>query len=197
MPTSVIHEIVGRKITKKYHYLDNYNFYLGIIAPDAVNKDGFAKKEDRWTAHLRDKDLKKWMDNIIFYYQENKTIYDGLFLKGYITHIITDIVYDQYLYDEVINKYNIPDNKQAHKHMLNQMNSYGLNNKDYQYVTAILNEKDISYNIRNIDKETLSKWKNKITNQILSKSSDLLINDEIIDKLTYLVIEELQKYKIL
>ena len=65
MPNIMIHEKVAYNIAQKHKNLDTPNFYLGALAPDAVNLNGFASKEKRWTSHLRDKDLKVWRKNII------------------------------------------------------------------------------------------------------------------------------------
>ena len=42
MPTTGIHEEVAYLIANKYKKLDTSNFYLGAIAPDAVNINGLA-----------------------------------------------------------------------------------------------------------------------------------------------------------
>lgn len=198
MPTSQIHEIVGRKLTKKYKSLDNYNFYLGIIAPDSVNYLGFAPKEDRWNAHLRDKALSVWKSNIINFYNENKSNYNESFLKGYITHIMTDIVYDESFYLEVtlpmksIGKVD----HDAHLYMLEEMKSFG-NDKYFIYTKEILSKNNESYDIRNINKELMSNWKNKVIEEIPVDIKPQFINEKIIDDLTTKVEEELIKYNVL
>lgn len=198
MPTSHIHEIVGRKISNKYNYLDNYDFYLGLIAPDSVNYLGFALKVDRWTAHLRDKDLSIWKSNIINYYNENKDNYNESFIKGYITHIMTDIVYDESFYLDVtlpmksIGKVD----HDAHLYMLEEMKAF-VNNKDFIYTKEILSKNNNTYSIRNISSELLSNWKNKIIEEEPSNIKPQFITDKIIDDLTNIVEEELIKYKVL
>lgn len=198
MPTSQIHEIVGRKLAKKYKNLDNYNFYLGIIAPDSVNYFGFAPKEDRWNAHLRDKDLSIWKSNIINFYNENKSNYNESFLKGYITHIMTDIVYDESFYLDVtlpmksIGKVD----HDAHLYMLEEMKSFG-NDKYFIYTKEILSNDNNSYDIRNINKELMSNWKNKVIEEIPVDIKPQFINETIIDNLTTKVEEELIKNNVL
>ena len=49
MPIISIHEEVALLITQKYKDLDTSDFYLGAMAPDSVNLEFFAPKEDRWT----------------------------------------------------------------------------------------------------------------------------------------------------
>ena len=70
MPNIFIHEKVAYNIAKENKYLDTPNFYLGVMAPDAVNLNGFAPKEERWTSHLRDKKLSTWRQNIIDFYNK-------------------------------------------------------------------------------------------------------------------------------
>ena len=46
MPNIFIHEKVAYNLAKENKYLDTPNFYLGVLAPDAVNLNGFAPKEE-------------------------------------------------------------------------------------------------------------------------------------------------------
>ena len=78
----------------KYKY-DTNNFYLGTIAPDAVNAHGFASKEKRWSAHVRDKALNKWKENVKRLYEKNIETVKEDFLRGYCIHILTDILMDE------------------------------------------------------------------------------------------------------
>ena len=199
MPTSVIHEIVGKKLTNKYKKLDNYNFYLGNIAPDSVNINGFAPKEERWFAHLRDKDLNIWKENIIDFYNTNKDKYEESFFIGYITHIMTDIIYDELFYDKVVKpmkKINL-EGHEAHLYMLDEMNAYGINNVEYNEVLNCLKKNNNYYDIRNINKKIMEEWKLKIINQVLPSIKVEFITEEIINSLEYSVEKELIKNKIL
>ncbi len=69
--------------------------YLGAISPDSVNINGHAPKAIRWPAHLRVADLDAWTENAREFYNNNKGKTDEDFLKGYILHIITDILWDK------------------------------------------------------------------------------------------------------
>lgn len=199
MPTSTIHEIVGKKLANKYKNLDNYNFYLGCIAPDSVNCKGFAEKEIRWNAHLRDKDLSIWKNNIITFYNQFKNKYNKEFIIGYITHIMTDIVYDEELYLKVTYPMkNIGKiEHEAHLHMLEEMKSYGNNNEDFNYVKNILSTNNNYYNIRNIDEELMSNWKNKVITETLPDIKPQFITEEIINELVDKVEKELIKYNVI
>lgn len=70
-------------------------FYLGCISPDCVNINGHAPKDKRWPAHLRDRDLEIWTANAQKFYQVYKGEIDEPYLRGYILHILTDIVWDK------------------------------------------------------------------------------------------------------
>ena len=78
--------------------------YLGAVSPDSINVDGLAPKEKRWPAHLRDKDLKVWLNNAREFYLNNKGKTDEAFLKGYIIHLVTDIVWDSSFNAELYEK---------------------------------------------------------------------------------------------
>lgn len=108
MPSILFHEFVGDKIAKKYKKYDTANFYLGVMVPDAVNAYGFASKEERWKAHLRDEDLNKWQNNVINFYKENYHKYENTYFVGYVVHILTDIfcdkIYKEVFYPDLIKK---------------------------------------------------------------------------------------------
>ncbi|MDD4699745.1 MAG: hypothetical protein PHV07_05740, partial [Oscillospiraceae bacterium] len=79
-------------------------FFLGSIAPDAVSVDRFADKAIRWAAHLRENDLDLWQENVKSFYKANQRSYQPSYLKGYVFHIITDIVWDRF-YNPYLYKY--------------------------------------------------------------------------------------------
>lgn len=69
--------------------------YLGSICPDSVNINGHAPKSLRWPAHLRDERLDVWLSNAKCFYKDNIGKYNSSYIKGYIIHIVTDIVWDR------------------------------------------------------------------------------------------------------
>lgn len=98
MPEILIHLRVGYEVNKKYKAKNEEQYYLGCILPDAVNAYGFASKEKRWNSHKRDKDLNKWENNIIEFYKENIEKYPKDYLKGYLVHVLTDVIADKFYY---------------------------------------------------------------------------------------------------
>lgn len=95
MPSNFMHLYTGYVFAVKSGIVTNKPlFYLGCIAPDRVNVDGFAPKEIRVTAHHRDKDLKIWQENVKEYLH-----YSGLpmdFKLGLCLHCVTDIAWDEF-----------------------------------------------------------------------------------------------------
>ena len=108
MPSILFHELVGYQFAKKHKKYDTPNFYLGAMVPDAVNAYGFASKEERWQAHLRDENLEKWQTNILNFYKENHQKQENTYLMGYLVHVLTDIIcdqiYQQKLYPDLLKK---------------------------------------------------------------------------------------------
>lgn len=199
MPNTMIHEQVAYNIAQKHKNLDTPNFYLGALAPDAVNLNGFASKEKRWTSHLRDKDLKVWRQNIIEFYYKEKNNYPSDFLKGYFIHILTDIIYDDYFYSSVTKRIkedgkNIID---PHPIMLNYMNEYAIENKNSKITKHIKNKliEAAYYDIRNITKDNLKSWaKSQLEYASVSPKPNPYINDDLITKLTNCVLVEYDNY---
>jgi len=125
MPNTMIHEKIGFELSKKIN-INSYDYYLGLLAPDSQNLERFAEKEERWTAHLRAKNLNDWRKNLYTFYQKEKNNFKRDFIIGYCLHILTDIIYDDYLYKKV--KGRILNSKvkeqQAHQVMNQDMDKY-------------------------------------------------------------------------
>ena len=195
MPNIFIHEKVAYNIAKENKYLDTPNFYLGVLAPDAVNLNGFAPKEERWASHLRDKNLSTWRQNIIDFYNKENSNYASYFLDGYLIHILTDIIFDDYFYDGVIGliKKDYKDIEDAHPILRKSMDEYAIENKNDKIVEYIKNElaKANYISIRNISKEQLLSWSKKQLNYN-EKSTNInpYITDDLIEKITTQVSKE-------
>ena len=160
MPNIRIHEEVAYLYTRKHRDFDNKYFYLGVLAPDTPNLNGFAPKEERWTAHQRDKDYNEWERKIKKFYIENKDNYNKYFIFGYLFHVITDIVYDRDIYLDVREKI-LEDNislEDSHNVMRKDMDYYGTNFKEFDYIKDQLEEIDEYYDILNIKKDQLEEW---------------------------------------
>ena len=189
MPNIMIHEEVGHYLSKKINK-NSYNFFLGILAPDSPNTYGFGKKEDRWLAHQRRKDYDEWRSALKEFYQKEKTNYDEDFLLGYYIHILTDIIYDDFLYLKVREEI-LKDN-----HTLEESHDIMRNDMDKEcetalFIKSILNKDNTTYEINGISKELMSEWKEKVLREINNKNESIYITQEIIDTLNELVYKEL------
>lgn len=190
MPSITIHLQIGYLISKKIN-INSYNYYLGIIAPDSPNLNGFGIKEERWSAHIRKKDLNNWRKDLKdFYYNEIKN-YPKDFLLGYYIHILTDIIYDDYFY-KIVKEEIIKDNileENAHNTMREDMDKYYF--KELDIIKNILLNDNTSYNINSISKEKIILWKNKCINNFPSNNNSKYISNKLIKDLANKVYEEL------
>ena len=95
MPGPITHLKAAYYYNEKHGFCFGGELYLGSISPDCVNLDGHAPKYLRWPAHLRSADLMEWFQNTKTFYNANKGRVDESLLRGYILHILTDIVWDR------------------------------------------------------------------------------------------------------
>lgn len=190
MPNIMIHEEVAYFLSKKINK-NSYNYFLGVLAPDAPNTYGFGKKEDRWLAHQRKKDYNEWRKSLKEFYQKEKNNYEEDFLLGYYIHILTDIVYDDFIYLKVREKI-IEDGysmEESHDIMRNDMDKYYF--KEISDIKEILNKENTTYEINGISKELMGKWKDKTLNELSNVNESRYISDDVINTLNELVYKEL------
>ena len=97
MPSISVHLTLSARIAGELgiKYLPDY--YLGAIAPDAVNINGFASRELRYGAHIRSADYAEWKRNIARFREVNGDLYTDRpdFLAGFLMHLYTDIAWDE------------------------------------------------------------------------------------------------------
>ena len=200
MPSSNIHLKVAYELNKRLN-INSIDFIVGNIAPDAVNINGFAPREERWTAHLRDKDLDTWIENAKTFYKQNEGKIDNDFLLGYTSHLLTDVLHDKYLYmnqkEQIIKdtKCNIED---AHDILREDMNNYSF--KEFYEIKDSLLEYENRYEILNIDKEKLNKWIRIVVNIYRENKVSKYQKDEdiefLIEKIENILKQLLKKEKI-
>ncbi len=191
MPNTVVHEEVGYYLSKKLD-TSSYEYYLGLMAPDAVNVEHFANKQERWTSHVRDKDLNIWKENLKKFYKEEKNKINNDFLLGYTIHILTDIVYDEY-FEEKIHKEILKNNQEKNYWYIkwSDMDKYSF--KEQSTINTILLKNNNYIEIKNITKEKLLKWKEKYLKNQSNLNKSLYFNQKIIDNLNIRVEEELKE----
>ena len=196
MPIIRIHEEVALLIANKYKELDTNDFYLGAMAPDSVNLEFFAPKEDRWTAHLRKRDLTDWRINLRKYYDKNKNNYPRAFILGYITHVLTDIIYDDLYYDnikELEDADNIPD-ELSHQVQGTDMEHYSSISRYKDEIKEKLKAIDKFYEILIITPKTMELFRDKELNKNYEVIEPKYINEQLLVDITNSVIEELEDY---
>lgn len=189
MPNVMIHEEVGYFLSNKLNK-NSYNYYLGLLAPDSPNTYGFGKKEDRWLAHQRRKDYNEWRNSLKEFYNQEKNNYNEDFLLGYYIHILTDIIYDDYLYlkvrEEILKDgYSL---EESHDIMRNDMDKYYFN--EIEEIKNILSKENETFEINGISKELMSKWKDKVLEEFTNKNESIYITKELINTLNELVYKE-------
>ena len=189
MPNVMIHEEVGYFLSNKLNK-NSYNYYLGLLAPDSPNTYGFGKKEDRWLAHQRRKDYNEWRNSIKEFYNQEKNNYNEDFLLGYYIHILTDIIYDDFLYlkvrEEILKDgYSL---EESHDIMRNDMDKYYFN--EIEEIKNILSKENETFEINGINKELMSKWKDKVLEEFTNKNESIYITKELINTLNELVYKE-------
>lgn len=191
MPNTVVHEEVGYYLSKKLD-TSSYEYYLGLMAPDAVNVEHFANKQERWTSHVRDKDLNIWKENLKKFYKEEKNKINNDFLLGYTIHILTDIVYDEY-FEEKIHKEILKNNQEKDYWYIkwSDMDKYSF--KEQSTINTILLKNNNYIEIKNITKEKLLKWKEKYLKNQSNLNKSLYFNQKIIDNLNIRVEEKLKE----
>lgn len=189
MPNVMIHEEVGYFLSNKLNK-NSYNYYLGLLAPDSPNTYGFGKKEDRWLAHQRRREYNEWRNSLKEFYNQEKNNYNEDFLLGYYIHILTDIIYDDFLYlkvrEEILKDgYSL---EESHDIMRNDMDKYYFN--EIEEVKNILSKENETFEINGINKELMSKWKDKVLEEFTNKNESIYITKELINTLNELVYKE-------
>lgn len=81
---------------------DRGRFYLGLLAPDAVNMRRGYGPADRDASHLTAEDACRWRSNVSAFLREGG---GGAFRMGYAAHIYTDILWQETLYGTFTDRY--------------------------------------------------------------------------------------------
>ncbi len=163
--------------------------YLGSISPDSVNINGHAPKEIRWPAHLRHSDLDKWTQNAERFYNKNKGTVDEAYLKGYILHILTDIVWDL-SFDWPLYTVMLKSGIELGNLKTERWNElYGFEQSDSQNkwfsddVLPLLADAKAE-DIGTLKKETVTLWQKKIVSkQLESGNKPRFVDEKLIDDL--------------
>ena len=92
MASTMMHLYAAREAARLASFQgDAAQYYLGAIAPDSVNVDGFADKQTRWRAHQRQEHIPDWYRSVAAFYRRSDR---GDLALGYCVHCMTDAAYD-------------------------------------------------------------------------------------------------------
>ncbi len=97
MPSFPVHLVVAHMLADRIGVKSREDFFLGCIAPDSVNLNGFASQQERYGAHIRSVDYEIWKKQLTQFYADNRQKFAERadYLKGYLFHCITDIAWDE------------------------------------------------------------------------------------------------------
>lgn len=170
-------------------YLEPSAFYLGSISPDSVNINGRAEKSVRWPAHLRDKDTEVWLNNVREFWLENKENFKNEdFLKGYLFHIITDIVWDKYFEEELFSLFVTAGIKLKNMKSMRWVELYGYEKLQVElpwFSSCVLPclSKAIPTVVGTLDVEEVKLWRDRIVLKELEEGSfPIFIDDDFMNR---------------
>lgn len=168
MPSSMIHLNIAYSIGKKAGIKqdDMPSLILGSVSPDAVNTGVIqAPKGIRYSAHLRDRDLKIWENNV-FEYAKNCNISDKAFLLGFVIHILTDIKWDELVQPSMLDKIKTKnldkDPKSIKWETLIAFDNLLLQKENRGEILDLLKLSDPEKEISTVTKEMLISYKNEL-----------------------------------
>lgn len=190
MPSQAVHLKVAYLLINKLDIKNQADFYLGSISPDAVNLNGFASQEIRYSAHIRNKDYNIWKENIKDYYHEHKSDYLDYydFFKGFILHLYTDIAWDEeiqpmlfeYLISNGYSEQALADEKWKELFRLN----HKITSEDWYEGTIKLLNAAKCHSITTVSADLLDKYRNYVVNDYkdkISNESTKFLNNKMIE----------------
>ncbi len=103
MPSIAVHLCVSSMLAERLEIVSLEDFFLGSIAPDSVNVNGFASQEQRYSAHIRSRDVSIWLKNIEAFKAESKSRISERkdLCSGFLLHLYTDIAWDETVQPEL------------------------------------------------------------------------------------------------
>lgn len=201
MPTLLFHEKIASELKKRISKIDTPEFYLGCIAPDAVSLNGFAERDIRYAAHLRDSSFDIWRQNLQAFFIKQLTELNTQFLLGYVTHILTDIIFDEHFYWDIRKKLaenGIADYKQ-HERLNIELNLYEGTQLELSWFNYVLDmlARAKAEAINDIPEKTIIAWNRKIMGQFKQMEKtvgSMYITDALVDNFVSIIKDELMLY---
>ena len=96
MASAIIHLAVAKKILEKIHVENEYDYYLGSIAPDIAKQIGESKDKSHFVINTKED-----IPNIKLFIKRYPTFLYNSFNLGYFTHLYTDKIW----YEEILPKF--------------------------------------------------------------------------------------------
>ncbi|MFT3951259.1 MAG: hypothetical protein QM689_04800 [Oscillospiraceae bacterium] len=99
MPSFAVHLFAAKKIAEDAGLSVPAEFFLGAVAPDAVNMQDYAPEAVRYRAHFRVRDEAAWQRSLYDFLKTESPRHSAPqtrgFVLGYFVHIATDLAWDQ------------------------------------------------------------------------------------------------------
>ncbi|WP_042166484.1 hypothetical protein [Paenibacillus gorillae] len=106
MPWPMVHFAVAAEV---YAGEPSPHFLIGSIAPDAIHRREASTREDKKFTHLFEhgkfSTIGRLKERFLYYWAQNTDVEWRDFVRGYISHIYTDIRWTQTLYSPFANEY--------------------------------------------------------------------------------------------
>lgn len=96
MASAIIHLAVAKKLLEKIHVENEYDYYLGSIAPDIAKQIGEKKDKSHFIINTKED-----IPNIRLFTKRYPTFLYNSFNLGYFTHLYTDKIW----YEEILPKF--------------------------------------------------------------------------------------------
>ena len=96
MASAIIHLAVAKKILEKIHVENEYDYYLGSIAPDIAKQIGETKDKSHFILNTEEN-----IPNLKLFTKRYPTFLYNSFNLGYFTHLYTDKIW----YEEILPKF--------------------------------------------------------------------------------------------
>lgn len=168
MPSIAVHLCVSAILAERLGIVNFEDLFLGSIAPDSVNVNGFASQEQRYGAHIRSRDVSIWLKNIENFKAENKSKISERkdLYNGFLLHLYTDIAWDETVQPELfdfLRSKGISEDKLNEKKWdeLRGFDSTLSQSDEYKQAVAFLAKAEPA-DIGVISAELLSEWRDKI-----------------------------------
>ena len=180
MPSSAVHLTAAASAADTLGITDLPQFYLGCIAPDAVNIGGFAPKDIRYASHLRSRDYGEWKRNIADFRMANDSGSD--FMKGVLFHLYTDIAWDEVVQPKLFAEFkrlDIPDEDFTRRKWLelDGFDAMLMRRDSYPLIISEL-RRAVPEPVTTVSAEQLTVWRDEVADALPPDTKPIFLSDE-------------------